>query len=165
MSDSATPRTVAPQAPPFMGFSRQEYWSGLPCPPPRDLPDLRIEPESPAAPALASRFFTAEPPGKTMSYLLLCVHPPEADTAPGTRRPDPLCELRSGVPRRRWFREDWAAGPWGCGEGPASKLHRSGSPWFSCQGSAGCRWPREREPEQSKLWASGGDELTGIQRG
>ena len=42
----AVPRTVARQAPPSMGFSRQEYWSGLPCPPPEDLPDPEIEPES-----------------------------------------------------------------------------------------------------------------------
>ena len=41
-----TPWTVARQAPPSMGFSRQEYWSGLPCPPPEDLPDPEIEPES-----------------------------------------------------------------------------------------------------------------------
>ena len=40
------------QAPPFMGFSRQEYWSGLPFPFPGDLPDSGIEPRSPAAPAL-----------------------------------------------------------------------------------------------------------------
>ena len=40
-----------------MGFSRQEYWSGLPVPPPGDLPDSGIEPASPAAPALAG-FFT-----------------------------------------------------------------------------------------------------------
>ena len=39
----ATPWTVAHQAPLFMGFSRQEYWSGLPCPPPGDLPDPGIE--------------------------------------------------------------------------------------------------------------------------
>ena len=65
-----------------MGFSKQEYWSKLPCPPPGDLPYSRIEPESPVAPALAGGFFTAEPPGKTVSYLLLHVHPPEADTAP-----------------------------------------------------------------------------------
>ena len=38
--------TVACQVPLFMGFSRQEYWSGLPCPPPGDLPDPRIEPAS-----------------------------------------------------------------------------------------------------------------------
>ena len=44
--------TVARQAPLSMGFSRQEYWSGLPCPSPVDIPDPRIEPMSPAAPAL-----------------------------------------------------------------------------------------------------------------
>ena len=43
----ATPWTVAYQAPPFMGFSRQEYWSGLPFPSLGDLPDPRIEPRSP----------------------------------------------------------------------------------------------------------------------
>ena len=43
-----TPWTVAYQTPPSMEFSRQEYWSGLPFPPPGDLPDLRIEPRSPA---------------------------------------------------------------------------------------------------------------------
>ena len=43
-----TPWTVAHQAPPSMGFSRQEYWSGLPFPSPGDLPDLGIEPWSPA---------------------------------------------------------------------------------------------------------------------
>ena len=43
-----TPWTVAHQAPLSMGFSRQEYWSGLPFPPPRDIPDSRIEPVSPA---------------------------------------------------------------------------------------------------------------------
>ena len=44
----ATPWTVAYHAPPSMGFSRQEYWSGLPLPSPEDLPDLGIEPGSPA---------------------------------------------------------------------------------------------------------------------
>ena len=48
-----TPWTAARQAPPSMGFSRQEYWSGLPFPPPGDLPNPGIEPESPAFPALA----------------------------------------------------------------------------------------------------------------
>ena len=46
---------IAHQAPPFMGFSRQECWSGLPFPSPRALPDPRIEPGSSA---LANRFFT-----------------------------------------------------------------------------------------------------------
>ena len=40
-----------------MGFSRQEYWSGLPCPPAGDLPDPGIEPTSLMSPALAGRFF------------------------------------------------------------------------------------------------------------
>ena len=52
-----TPWTVARQAPLSMGFSRQEYWSGLPCPPPGDLPDPGIEPVSPAYPALGGGFF------------------------------------------------------------------------------------------------------------
>ena len=59
VSDSATPWTVACQAPPSMGFSRQEYWSGLPFLSPRDLPDPGIEPRSPAFQADA---LTAEPP-------------------------------------------------------------------------------------------------------
>ena len=50
--------TVAHQAPLSMAFSRQEYWSGLPCPPPRDLADPRIELVSLTSPALAGRFFT-----------------------------------------------------------------------------------------------------------
>ena len=54
----ATLWTVALQAPLSMGFSRQEYWSGLPCPPPGDLPDPGIEPTSFMSPALAGRFFT-----------------------------------------------------------------------------------------------------------
>ena len=53
-----TPWTVAHQAPLSMGFSRQEYWSGLPCPPPGDLPDPGIKPESFTSPALAGGFFT-----------------------------------------------------------------------------------------------------------
>ena len=52
VSASATPWTVAGQAPLSVGFSRQEHWSGLPFPPPGDLPDPGIEPASPAFPAL-----------------------------------------------------------------------------------------------------------------
>ena len=57
----ATLRTVAHQAPLSMGFSRQEYWSGLPFPSPGDLPNPGIEPRSPALQADA---LTSEPPGK-----------------------------------------------------------------------------------------------------
>ena len=56
----ATPWTIAHQAPRSMGFSRQEYWSGLPFPSPGDLPDLGIEPRSPALEADA---LTSEPQG------------------------------------------------------------------------------------------------------
>ena len=45
----SNPRTVAHQAPPSMEFFRQEYWSGLPFPSPGNLPDLEIEPRSPAS--------------------------------------------------------------------------------------------------------------------
>ena len=59
-----TPWTVAGQAPLSMGFSRHEYWSGLPFHPLGDLPDPGIRPASPVSLALASGFFAAEPPGK-----------------------------------------------------------------------------------------------------
>ena len=49
---------VACQAPLSKGFSRQEHWSGLPCPPPGDLPNPGIESTSPTSPALAGGFFT-----------------------------------------------------------------------------------------------------------
>ena len=52
-------KTVAGQAPLSMRFSRQEYWSGLPFPPPEDLPDPGIEPASLTSPALAGGFFTS----------------------------------------------------------------------------------------------------------
>ena len=56
-----TPWTIAHQAPPSIGFSRQEYWSGLPFPSPGDLPDPGIEPKSSTLQADA---LTSEPPGK-----------------------------------------------------------------------------------------------------
>ena len=57
--------TVAHQAPLFLGFSRQEYWGGLPFPPPGDLPNPGIEPVCLISPALAGRFLTTVPPGKS----------------------------------------------------------------------------------------------------
>ena len=57
----AIPWTVAYHAPPSMGFSRQEYWSGLPFLSPEDLPDPGIEPDSPA---LQVDSVPCEPPGK-----------------------------------------------------------------------------------------------------
>ena len=53
-----TPWTVAHQASLSIGFSRQEYWRGLPCPPPGHCPDSGIESRSPKSPTLAGKFFT-----------------------------------------------------------------------------------------------------------
>ena len=62
MSNSLQPWTVAHQAALSMRFPKQEYWSGLPFPPPREPPNPQIEP---GTPALAGRFFTTEAPEKT----------------------------------------------------------------------------------------------------
>ena len=64
----ATPWSVAHQAPPSMGISRQEYWSGLPFPSPGDLSDPRIEPGSPE---WKTHALPSEPPGKSISFTSL----------------------------------------------------------------------------------------------
>ena len=58
MSDSATLYTAPHQDPLSVEFSKQEYWSGFPCPPPEDLPNPGIKPESLMSPELASGLFT-----------------------------------------------------------------------------------------------------------
>ena len=76
----ATPWTIAYQAPPSMGFSRQGYWSGLPFPSPGDLPNPGIKPRSPALQADA---LTSEPPGRTwdLKYdVSECIYKTEADS-------------------------------------------------------------------------------------
>ena len=76
--------TVVCQAPLCLGFSRQEYWSGLPCPPPGDIPDPGVRPESLTSPALASRFFTTsatwEAPYKDIQVYIYTVELPFATT-------------------------------------------------------------------------------------
>ena len=62
----ASPRTVAHQAPLSMGFSRQEYWTGLPFPSPGDLPDSEIQPRSPA---LQADSLLTELPGSLLHRL------------------------------------------------------------------------------------------------
>ena len=66
------PWIIAHQDPLSMGFSKQEYWSGLPCSPPGDLPNPGIELGSLTSPALAGRFFTTrttwEAPGMTYTH-------------------------------------------------------------------------------------------------
>ena len=67
VSNSATPWTVAHQAPLSIGFSRQEYWSRLPCPPPGDLPNPGVKPRSPA---LQADCLPSEPLGKPCPSLV-----------------------------------------------------------------------------------------------
>ena len=94
----ATPWTVAYQASPSMGFSRQEYWSGLPFPSPGDLPDPGIEPGSPA---LEADTLTSEPkkaqtgfqclgPGLTALIILLSCPLPNSNAS---SIPGQLCFL------------------------------------------------------------------------
>ena len=65
LSDSVTPWTIVHQVPLSKGFSRQEYWSGLPFRSPGDLPDSGIEPMSPA---LQADSLLSEPRGRPLSF-------------------------------------------------------------------------------------------------
>ena len=65
---SVTPWTAACQALLSMGFSRQEYWSGLSFPPPGDLPNPGTEPVSPASSTLAAGFSTTVPPACNVTH-------------------------------------------------------------------------------------------------
>ena len=67
----ATLWTVAGQAPPSMGFSRQEDWNGLPCPPPQDLPDPGIKPVPLRSSALADGFFTTSATWEVLFHVYL----------------------------------------------------------------------------------------------
>ena len=65
-----TPCTVVYKALFSIGFSWKEYWRGLPCPPPGNLPDPGAEPTSPVSPALQADYFITEPPGKPSASVL-----------------------------------------------------------------------------------------------
>ena len=69
-----TPKTAASQAPLSTGFSRQEYWSGLPFSSPGDLPDPGIEPVPLMPPALVGRFFTTSATWEPQNILCLVFH-------------------------------------------------------------------------------------------
>ena len=73
ISNSCSPMDCSPQGSSVLGFSRQEYWSGLSFPPPGDLPDPGIEPVASASPALAGGLFTTVPPGKpiTLKHVII----------------------------------------------------------------------------------------------
>ena len=85
VSDSATPWTAVHQAFLSMGFSRQEYWSGLPFPFPGDLPDPGIQPKSLKFLPLGSRFFTTMAGNCRLSVRLVCFSP-VPKTVPDHRR-------------------------------------------------------------------------------
>ena len=122
MSDSfVTPWTAAHQASLSVGFPRQEYWSGLPCPLPGDLPDAGLEPTSPVSPALAGRFFTTASPGAPEG----CVKCTQGSVARGS--PVSATGVRGWVGRSpprvppaswgllcsgSWNLEAWRAGVW-----------------------------------------------------
>ena len=96
----ATSWTVAYQAPPSVGFSRQEYWSGLPSPSPGDLPNPGIEPRSPALQAGAS---TSAPPGKH-NVVGLNVRGPEEKVPPLVSGSDESgCSCLPTVPLATWM--------------------------------------------------------------
>ena len=65
-----SPMDCSPQAPLSMGFSRQEYWSGLPCPLPGELPDSGIEPTFPMSSALADGFFTTSATWEALPFII-----------------------------------------------------------------------------------------------
>ena len=77
----ATPWIVAHQAPLSMGFSRQEYWSELSCPPLRDLLNPGIKPISPVSPGLQAGSLPTDPPGKPKG----CCQEPAREMPPMTR--------------------------------------------------------------------------------
>ena len=117
----ATPWTVAHQAPLYMGFSRQEYWSGLPCPSPGDLPEPGIEPGSPALQADA---LPSEPPGihqgawllllllSRFSRVWLCVTPEtaahQASLSLGFSRQEHWCGLPFPSPVQESEKWKWS---------------------------------------------------------
>ena len=63
----------SPPASSVVGFPRQEYWSGLPFPPPEDLPDPGIEPASLTSPTLSGRFFTTSATWEALNYIYICL--------------------------------------------------------------------------------------------
>ena len=87
-----TPWSVAHQAPPSMGFPKQEYRSGLPFPPPGDLPDPGIKLTSPS---LAGGFFTTEPPGKATYVRLNLMCQSQSPSSPALLFPSVFIHLFS----------------------------------------------------------------------
>ena len=103
VSDSETPQTVTCQVLLSMGFSGQEYWCGLPCPPPRDLPNPVIKPISPVAPAFQVASLPLSHLGRSQLYIYM-------DLPGGVKGKEPDCQCRSH--RRHGF-DPWVRKiPW-----------------------------------------------------
>ena len=96
-----TPWTVAQQAALSLGFPRQEYWSGLPCPPPGNLPDPEIKAVSLASPALAA-LADSLPPAPPRKPPIPPLHwlSPESRSPQSTPLPPGLCYTGARVPRQ-----------------------------------------------------------------
>ena len=119
-----TPWDVACQTPLSVGFSRQEYWSGLPFPSPGDLPDPKIEPGSPALQADSS---PSEPPGKP------CYHKPEY-----------LCILVKNVSLIRLAPETPSAHNLPSWSGPGyPKTGPQNSPWWNLEEKSKKLWSKQ----------------------
>ena len=86
----ATPGTIARQAPLPMGFFRQEYWSGLPFPPPGDLSNSGIEPVSPASPELAGTMRNSGPVFKELKNFFLKKKEKEKTSSLRKRKENPI---------------------------------------------------------------------------
>ena len=115
---SATAWTVARWAPPSVGFCRQEYWSGLPFPPPGKLPDSGIEPMSLESPSLQVDSLPLAPPGK----------PPHQES-PG----------QTGTNWSSWLNTHWWL--WGMG-GPSAGYRGGAQGILAGSGAPVPHWPR-----------------------
>ena len=93
VSDSVTPWTAARQAPLSMGFSRQEYWSGFPLPPPEDLPDLGMELASPSAPALQAGSLPLSYQGSSLIILGPMINNFPGDFSGGPDSKESACDV------------------------------------------------------------------------
>ena len=112
-----TPRTVVFQAPQSMGFSREELWRGLPCPPPGELPDPGIVPVSLASPVPAGGFFTHQATREAPLSL-------EAQFKAVTQMCVNTAECHLAKPRVERRRQRVGVGPWAGRPGTTSQqLH------------------------------------------
>ena len=124
-----TPRTVAHQASLPTGFSRQEHWSGLPFPPPGDLPDPGIKTSFLVSAALAGAFFTPVPPGKALAAQMVRNLPAVQETwVWSLGQEDPLKEERAIHSSILAWRIPWTEEPGGL---RFTGLQRVGHNWVT----------------------------------